>query len=53
MLVKEGDGKSGGVAELANTGNSLYRGKGMVPHVLSTTNCGLGCLCRKNILFYS
>jgi hypothetical protein len=28
-------------------GNYLYRGKGIVPHVLSSTNCGLSCFQNK------
>ena len=36
---------------MARTGKSLYRGKGMVPHVQSSTNNGLGCLlkAKKNL----
>jgi hypothetical protein len=33
------------------TGNSLYRGKGMVPHVQLSINCGLGCFKNKTKYF--
>jgi hypothetical protein len=35
----------------AHAGNSLYRGKGMVPHVQSSTNYGLGCFKNKTKYF--
>jgi hypothetical protein len=32
-------------------GNFLYRRKGMVPHVMLSTNCGLGCFRNKTKCF--
>ena len=33
-------------------GKSPYRGEGMVPHVLLSTNCGLGYLQYAKIIFH-